>query len=122
MLRVLTQTIESGGMLRLLGEGIDGGLDGAQRLAATVYRGAVPVLGACGEKDCQASNMGAETLGCASSHRPLHLDCTALVRRAPRLPKLSVRSPLPQVLLSAGCWRQRHHRRVRGLHACDRLL
>ena len=55
VLRVLTQTLESGGMLRLLGEGVDGGLDGAQRLAAMVYRGAVPVLGACGEKDCQAS-------------------------------------------------------------------
>ena len=27
---------------------------------------AVPVVGACGEKDCQASNMGAETVGCAS--------------------------------------------------------
>ena len=35
-------------------------------LAATLYRGATPVLGVCGEKDCQASNMGAETLGCYS--------------------------------------------------------
>ena len=66
VLRVLTQTVESAGTLRLSGEGIDGGLRGAQRLAATLYRGAVPVLGACGEKDCQASNMGAETLGCSS--------------------------------------------------------
>ena len=68
VLRVLTQTVEAGGTLRLSGEGIDGGLSGAQRLAAALYRGATPVLGACGEKDCQASNMGAETLGCASSH------------------------------------------------------
>ena len=66
VLRVLTQTLESAGTLRLSGEGIDGGLRGAQRLAATLYRGGVPVLGACGEKDCQASNMGAETLGCYS--------------------------------------------------------
>ena len=66
VLRVLTQTVESAGTLRLSGQGIDGGLQGAQRLAATLYRGAVPVLGACGEKDCQASNMGAETLGCYS--------------------------------------------------------
>ena len=53
-----------GGALRLGGEGIDGGLRGAPALAATLYRGATPVLGVCGEKDCQASNMGAETLGC----------------------------------------------------------
>jgi hypothetical protein len=66
VLRVLTQTVESAGTLRLSGKGIDGGLRGAQRLAATLFRGAVPVLGACGEKDCQASNMGAETLGCYS--------------------------------------------------------
>ena len=64
--RVLTQLVESGSTLRLSGEGIDGGMRGAQRLAATLYRGATPVLGACGEKDCQASNMGAETLGCYS--------------------------------------------------------
>ena len=66
VLRVLTQTVDSAGLLRLSGHGIDGGLSGAQRLAATLYRGGVPVLGACGEKDCQASNMGAETLGCYS--------------------------------------------------------
>ena len=66
VLRLLTQTVESAGVLRISGEGIDGGLSGAQRLAATLYRGAVPVLGACGEKDCQASNMGAEALGCHS--------------------------------------------------------
>ena len=66
VLRVLTQTVDSAGMLRLSGHGIDGGMVGAQRLAATLYRGAVPVLGACGEKDCQASNMGAETVGCYS--------------------------------------------------------
>ena len=66
VLRVLTPTVESSGVLRVSGEGIDGGLRGAQRLAATLYRGAVPVLGACGEKDCQASSMGAEALGCYS--------------------------------------------------------
>ena len=66
VLRVLTQTLESAGTLRLSGEGIDGGLRGAQRLASTLYRGDVPVLGACGEKDCQASNMGAEAVSCYS--------------------------------------------------------
>ena len=66
VLRVFTPTVESAGALRLGGEGIDGGLRGAPALAATLYRGATPVLGVCGEKDCQASNMGAETLGCYS--------------------------------------------------------
>ena len=42
VLRVLTQVMESGGTLRLSGNGIDGGLRGAQRLASTLYRGAVP--------------------------------------------------------------------------------
>lgn len=64
--RVLTPIAESGGTLRLSGEGIDGGLKGATRLKAALYRGATPVLGACGEKDCQASSLGAETLGCHS--------------------------------------------------------
>ena len=66
ILRVLTQVVESGDTLRLAGQGINGGLKGAPLLAATLFRGAVPVLGACGEKDCQASNMGAETIGCYS--------------------------------------------------------
>lgn len=44
VLRVLTPLVEPNGMLRLSGEGIDGGLTGAQRLAATLYRGAVPAL------------------------------------------------------------------------------
>ena len=64
--RVLTKVVESRGTLRLSGNGIDGGLKGASVFAATLFRGAQPVLGACGEKDCQASNMGAETLGCYS--------------------------------------------------------
>ena len=66
VLRVLTSTVESGGTLRVSGQGIDGELRGAQRLAATLFRGATPVLGKCGEKDCQASSVGAETLNCAS--------------------------------------------------------
>ena len=66
VLRVLTRTVESGGLLRLSGEGIDGGLTGAPRFAGALFRGATPVLGACGEKDCQASNVGAETLSCYS--------------------------------------------------------
>ena len=66
VLRVMTPVVEAAGTLRLHGDGIDGGLRGAPTLAATLYRGEVPVLGACGEKDCQASNMGAETVGCAS--------------------------------------------------------
>ena len=64
--RVLTPTIESGDTLRLSGQGIDGGLSGATRLQASLYRGETPVLGSCGEKDCQASSMGAEALGCYS--------------------------------------------------------
>ena len=66
VLRVLTPTVESQGTVRLSGEGIDGGMSGAQRLAATLFRGAQPVLGSCGEKDCQASNLGSETVGCYS--------------------------------------------------------
>ena len=64
--RLATPVVESGGVLRIVGDGIDGGLSGAPRLKANLYRGTTPVLGACGEKDCQASNMGAETLGCYS--------------------------------------------------------
>ena len=45
VLRVLTRTVESGGLLRLSGEGIDGGLAGAPRLAGALFRGATPVLG-----------------------------------------------------------------------------
>lgn len=63
---MLTTTVESGGTLRLAGHGIDGGMSGRQRMAATLFRGATPVLGACGEKSCQASSLGAETLGCYS--------------------------------------------------------
>ena len=63
---MLTSTVESGGTLRLAGHGIDGGMSGRQRMAATLFRGATPVLGACGEKSCQASSLGAETLGCSS--------------------------------------------------------
>lgn len=64
--RVLTSTVESGGLLRLSGQGIDGGLSGVTKLQATLFRGDTPVLGSCGEKDCQASSMGADTLGCYS--------------------------------------------------------
>ena len=66
VLRLLTPTVDSGGTFRISGEGIDGGLRGAPKFAASVYRGATPVLGSCGEKDCQASDMGSETLGCYS--------------------------------------------------------
>ena len=64
--RVHTPVVESGATLRLGGDGIDGGMSGRQRLAATLFRGSMPVLGSCGEKDCQASSLGAETLGCYS--------------------------------------------------------
>ena len=40
VLRVLTPAAKSGDMLRVTGRGIDGGLSGAQKLAATLYRGA----------------------------------------------------------------------------------
>ena len=53
--RVLTPTVESAGILRLSGYGIDGGLSGEPIISATLFRGAQPVLGACGEKDCGAS-------------------------------------------------------------------
>ena len=51
--RVLTREIEPGGFVRVVGDGIDGGLVGDQKVAAILYRGDKPVLGACGEKDCQ---------------------------------------------------------------------
>ena len=66
VLRVLNTVAESGGVLRLSGHGINGGLSGTPALTGTLFRGATPVLGSCGEKDCQASTLGAETLGCSS--------------------------------------------------------
>ena len=65
VLRVFTPTVESAGALASAAKGSTAGC-AAPALAATLYRGATPVLGVCGEKDCQASNMGAETLGCYS--------------------------------------------------------
>ena len=64
--RLLTRVVDSGGLVRVRGRGIDGGLMGNNRMLSTFYRGSTPVLGACGEKDCQASNMGSETVGCSS--------------------------------------------------------
>ena len=64
--RVLTSTVEAGGFVRVHGDGIYGGLVGDEKMKAILYRGDKPVLGACGEKDCQASNMGLETISCAA--------------------------------------------------------
>ena len=35
-------------------------------LMGTLYRGASIAVGACGQKDCQASNVGVATIGCAA--------------------------------------------------------
>ena len=64
--RVLTPVVESGGMLRVRGHGINGGLQGDPKIISTMYRGSSLAVGACGQKDCQASNMGSETVGCLS--------------------------------------------------------
>ena len=65
-MRLLTPVVESAGLVRMTGYGIDGGITGDQRMGATLFRGAQPILGSCGEKDCQASDLGAETIGCRS--------------------------------------------------------
>ena len=63
--RVVTPVLRSGGVLRLRGLGIDGGLSGTPGMIATVFRGQGQlVVGACGEKDCAPSNMGLEVIGC----------------------------------------------------------
>ena len=66
MLRVLTPVMHSGAIVRVDGQGIDGGVMGDPLLMGTLYRGASIAVGACGQKDCQASNVGTETIGCAS--------------------------------------------------------
>ena len=67
MLRVLTREIEPGGLMMVEGHGIDGGLLGAPRVYLTLYRGDTsPAVGVCGEKACQASNAGSQTIGCNS--------------------------------------------------------
>ena len=49
--RLLTPTIQTGGVVRVRGRGIDGGLSGAPGMVATLFRGASFVVGVCGEKD-----------------------------------------------------------------------
>ena len=74
--RVLTPVVQSAGVVRVVGEGINGGVLGDQDFIGTLYRGEGQlVVGACGEKDCAPSNMGLETIGaCAQpSSLPLHL-------------------------------------------------
>ena len=63
--RLLTPVLQSGGVVRLTGQGIDGGMRGAPGMIMTLFRGTGQlVVGACGEKDCAPSNMGMETIGC----------------------------------------------------------
>jgi len=62
--RMLTTLVESGGHVRVVGRGIDGGVTGDPKVMATLYRGHNMATGSCGQKDCQASNMGMETVGC----------------------------------------------------------
>ena len=66
VLRMRTPVVESGGFVRVVGHGINGGLTGDPKIMSALYRGAQQVVGACGQKDCQASNMGTETVGCIS--------------------------------------------------------
>jgi hypothetical protein len=63
--RLVTPVLQSAGLVRLQGQGIDGGVGGQPGMIATLYRGQGQlVVGACGEKDCAPSNMGLETIGC----------------------------------------------------------
>ena len=65
--RLLTPTVQSGGVVRVRGAGIDGGVLGSERMVGTLFRGGGRVVvGACGEKDCAPSNLGVETIGCLS--------------------------------------------------------
>ena len=62
--QLLTRELQSAGLLRLLGRGIDGGLLGAPDVLGTLFRGGQLVVGACGEKDCAPSNLGVASVGC----------------------------------------------------------
>ena len=65
--RLLTPALQSGGVVRLQGHGIDGGVLGSQRMIGTLFRGnGQVVVGACGEKDCAPSSLGVESIGCLS--------------------------------------------------------
>ena len=65
--RMLTPTLQSAGVVRAAGHGINGGLLGAAGMSATLFRGGDQVVvGVCGEKDCAPSNLGFETIGCLS--------------------------------------------------------
>ena len=58
--------LQTGGVVRLAGQGIDGGVIGAQSMIGQLYRGDSFVVGVCGEKDCAPSNLGVATIGCLS--------------------------------------------------------
>ena len=63
--RVLTPVLQMGGLVRMRGKGIDGGVQGAPQMVGSLYRGGGQlVVGVCGEKDCAPSNLGVETIGC----------------------------------------------------------
>ena len=69
--RVVTPVLQSAGILRVKGQGIDGGLLGAPGMASTLYKGGGQlVVGVCGEKDCAPSNMGLETIGASERAHP----------------------------------------------------
>ena len=64
--RLVTPTIQSGGLVRVRGNGVDGGVMGAPGMVGTLYRGDQFIVGVCGEKDCAPSNLGVEVVGCLS--------------------------------------------------------
>ena len=65
--RLLTPVLQSAGLVRMSGKGIDGGVLGAPGMVGSLYRGGGQlVVGVCGEKDCAPSNLGVEMIGCLS--------------------------------------------------------
>ena len=64
--RVLTREVEPGGLMRIEGHDLFGGLQGTPMVFLTLYRGKMPAVGVCGEKSCQASNSGTQVIGCNS--------------------------------------------------------
>ena len=65
--RVLTPVLQQGGVLRVLGNGINGGLNGDTTVIGRLFSGTgVAAVGQCGEKDCQSATGGLQTVGCKS--------------------------------------------------------
>ena len=72
--RVLTPLLQQGGLLRVAGHGIDGGLGGDglggdMTVIGRLFSGpGAAAVGQCGEKDCQAATGGLATVGCKERH------------------------------------------------------